>query len=256
MVAYKKFLGQSLAILFILVPGDFHLTSLQGLFGINELPYLLSLAVTYVLFLALINSLNLIDGIDGLSSGIGILTSLFFGTVFLMDNHLAYAVMSFILASSLAAFFYFNVFSKSNKIFLGDTGAMLIGLILAIFAVRFLNFESNSLFLSQSKSAPAILLCVLIIPLFDTARVVILRIIRGRSPFEADRTHIHHRLLDLSGSHLKTTAIILTVNIIFIAMGLILRNIDTELLIVITLGLATVLSFIPIYLKKGKSVAG
>ena len=253
MVAYKKFLGQSLAILFILVPGDFHLTSLQGLFGINELPYFLSLAVTYVLFLALINSLNLIDGIDGLSSGIGILTSLFFGTVFLMDNHLAYAVMSFILASSLAAFFYFNVFSKTNKIFLGDTGAMLIGLILAIFAVRFLNFESNSLFLSQSRSAPAILLCVLIIPLFDTARVVILRIFRGKSPFEADRTHIHHRLLDLSGSHLKTTAIILTVNIIFIAMGLILRNIDTELLIACTLALAILLSFIPIYLKKAKS---
>ena len=256
MVAYKKFLGQSLAILFILVPGDFHLTSLQGLFGINELPYLLSIAVTYVLFLALINSLNLIDGIDGLSSGIGILTSLFFGTVFLMDNHLAYAVMSFILASSLAGFFYYNVFSKKNKIFLGDTGAMLIGLILAIFAVRFLNFESNSLFLSQSRSAPAILLCVLIIPLFDTARVVILRIFRGRSPFEADRTHIHHRLLDLSGSHLKATAIILTVNILFIVMALILRNIDTELLIVCTLVLATMLSYIPVFLKKAKTVSG
>jgi len=256
MVAYKKFLGQSLAILFILVPGDFHLTSLQGLFGINELPYLLSIAVTYVLFLALINSFNLIDGIDGLSSGVGILTSLFFGTVFLMDNHLAYAVMSFILASSLAGFFYFNVFSKKNKIFLGDTGAMLIGLILAIFAVRFLNFESNSMFLSQSRSAPAVLLCVLIVPLFDTSRVVVLRLFRGRSPFEADRTHIHHRLLDLSKSHLKTTAIILAVNIMFIAMALILRNIDTELLIAITLVLATLLSFIPIYLKKTKSITG
>jgi len=255
MVAYKKFLGQSLAILFILVPGDFHLTSLQGLFGINELPYLLSLAVTYVLFLALINSFNLIDGIDGLSSGIGILTSLFFGTVFLMDNHLAYAVMSFILASSLAAFFYYNVFSKNNKIFLGDTGAMLIGLILAIFAVRFLNFESNSLFLSQSQSAPAVLLSVLIVPLFDTARVVILRIFRGRSPFEADRTHIHHRLLDISGSHLKATAFILTANIFFIAMALILRNINTELLILVTILMAAVLSVIPVYLKKGKSNA-
>lgn len=253
MVAYKKFLGQSLAILFILVPGDFHLTSLQGLFGINELPYILSLAVTYILFLALINSLNLIDGIDGLSSGIGILTSLFFGAVFLMDNHLAYAVMSFILASSLAAFFYYNVFSKKNKIFLGDTGAMLIGLILAIFAVRFLNFENSSLFLSQSQSAPAVLLCILIVPLFDTARVVILRIFRGRSPFEADRTHIHHRLLDISGSHLKATAIILTVNIMFIAMALILRNINTELLILITLALASLLSALPVYLKKRKS---
>jgi UDP-N-acetylmuramyl pentapeptide phosphotransferase/UDP-N-acetylglucosamine-1-phosphate transferase len=253
MVAYKKFFGQSIAILFILVPGDFHLDSLHGLFGIGELSYPVSLIVTYILFLALINSFNLIDGIDGLSSGIGIITSFFFGIVFLLDNHLAYAVMSFILASSLTAFFYYNVFSKKNKIFLGDTGAMLIGLILAIFAVRFLNYESDSLYLSQSQSAPAILLCVLIIPIFDTARVFTLRILRGRSPFSADRTHIHHRLLDLSGSHLKATSIILLVNLFFICLALILRNMDAHLLVVIALVLAATLSYIPIYLKQQKS---
>ena len=250
MVAYKKFFGQTIAVLFILVPGDFHLDSLHGLFGIEELSYPLSLIVTYIFFLALINSFNLIDGIDGLASGIGIITSLFFGTIFLLDHHMAYAVMSFILASSLCAFFYFNVFSKKNKIFLGDTGAMLIGLILAIFAVSFLNFESDTLFLSQSQSAPAILLCVLIVPIFDTARVFILRVLRSKSPFEADRTHIHHRLLDLSGSHLKATSIILLVNMIFIGLGLILRNINAELLILITLALASAFSIIPVYLKR------
>ncbi len=254
LVAYKKFLGQAVAILFILVPGDFHLTSLHGLFGIGELSYPVSLIITFVLFLALINSFNLIDGIDGLASGIGILTSLFFGIVFLLDHHMAYAVMSFILASSLIAFFIFNVFGKENKIFLGDTGAMLVGLILAIFAVRFLNFESDALYLSQSHSAPAILLCVLIVPIFDTARVFFLRILRGKSPFEADRTHIHHRLLDLSGSHLKATTIILLVNMVFIALALIFRNINTEVLILSALALAAIFSYIPIYLKKRKSV--
>jgi len=253
MVAYKKFFGQTVAVLFILVPGDFHLTSLHGLFGIEELSYPLSLIFTYIFFLALINSFNLIDGIDGLASGVGFLTSLFFGIVFLLDNHLAYAVMSFILSSSLLAFFYFNVFSKENKIFLGDTGAMLIGLILAIFAVVFLNFESDALFLSQSQSSPAVLLCVLIIPIFDTARVFILRILRGKSPFEADRTHIHHRLLDLSGTHLKATGIILLVNVIFVAMALLLRNINTELLFLIALALASIFSYIPVYLEKVKS---
>jgi len=253
MAAYKKFIGQTVAILFILIPGDFHLASLQGLFGLYELPYLVSLLITYILFLALINSFNLIDGIDGLASSVGILSSTFFGIAFLLGNHLAYAVMSFILSSSLTAFFYFNVFSKKNKIFLGDTGAMLIGLILAIFAVRFLNFESNTIMLIKSQSSPAILLAVLIVPLFDTARVFILRIVRGKSPFEADRTHIHHRLLDLEGSHLKTTAIILFANIILIAIALIFRNINTELLITIILALAALLSFIPVYLKKEKS---
>ena len=253
MVAYKKFFGQTIAVMFILIPGDFHLDSLHGIFGIGELSYPVSLIVTYVLFMALINSFNLIDGIDGLSSGIGIITSLFFGIVFLLDNHLAYAVMSFILASSLTAFFYYNVFSKKNKIFLGDTGAMLIGLILAIFAVRFLNFESDSLYLSQSQTAPAVLLCVLIVPLFDTARVFILRILRGKSPFEADRTHIHHRLLDLSGSHLRATSIILLINLVFISLGLVLRNMNAELLVLIALVLASILSIIPIYLKRRKS---
>jgi len=255
MVAYKKFLGQSIAVLFILVPGDFHLASLHGLLGINELSYLWSLAITYVLFMTLINSFNLIDGIDGLASGIGILTSVFFGIVFLLGNHLAYAVMSFILASSLISFFYFNVFSKKNKIFLGDTGAMLIGLILAIFAVRFLNFESDSVILSKSQAAPAVLLCVLIVPIFDTARVFILRILRGKSPFEADRTHIHHRLLDLSGSHLKATTVILLVNVLFIGIALIFRNINTELLILISLALAAALSFIPVYLKRNSKTS-
>jgi UDP-N-acetylmuramyl pentapeptide phosphotransferase/UDP-N-acetylglucosamine-1-phosphate transferase len=253
LVAYKKFLGQALAILLILVPGDFHLSSLHGLFGIEELSYPLSLIISFILFVALINSFNLVDGIDGLASGIGFLTSMFFGIVFVMDHHVAYAVMSFILSSTLLAFFYYNVFSKEYKIFLGDTGAMLIGLILAIFAVRFLNFESNSSFLSTSQSAPAILLCVLIIPLFDTARVFILRILRGRSPFKADRTHIHHRLLELSGSHLKTTSIILSINLLFIAIALFLRNINTELLILIALVLAAMLSYIPVHLKGWKS---
>lgn len=255
MVAYKKFLGQSVAILFILIPGDFHLTSLHGLFGIDELSYGLSLVITFILALVLINSFNLIDGIDGLASGIGILTSIFFGIVFLKDNHLAYAVMTFILSSSLLAFFYFNVFSKKNKIFLGDTGAMLIGLLLAIFAIRFLNFENCSLLSNESQSALAILLSVLIVPVFDTTRVFILRILRGKSPFEADRTHIHHRLLDLSGSHIKTTVIILSVNVIFIAIALIFRNINTVLLILIILVLAAVLSYIPVYLRNRKSAS-
>lgn len=257
MVAYKKFFGQTIAVLFILIPGDFHLNSLYGLFGIHELGYLVSILVTYTLFMALINSFNLIDGIDGLSSGVGIITSVFFGIMFLLGSHIAYAVMSFILASSLIAFFYYNVFSKENKIFLGDTGAMLIGLILAIFAVRFLNFERDIPFLSNSQSATAVLLCVLIVPIFDTGRVFVLRILRGKSPFEADRTHIHHRLLDLSRSHLKATSIILSVNLIFILIALIFRNISAELLILIALTLASAFSYIPVFLiGKKQSQSG
>jgi UDP-GlcNAc:undecaprenyl-phosphate GlcNAc-1-phosphate transferase len=250
MVAYKKFVGQFIAIMFILVPGDFHLSSLHGLFGIEELSYAVSLPLTFILFLALINSFNLIDGIDGLASGVGIITSLFFGIGFLLNHHMSYAIMSFILASSLIAFFYYNVFGKTNKIFLGDTGSMLIGYLLAIFAVRFLNFEQGQTVFDEDLSTPAVILCVLILPLFDTARVFVLRIVRGKSPFKADRSHLHHRLLDISGSHIKATSIILFVNLLFIGIALIFRNIGNELLLLIALVLASLLSFIPIYIIK------
>lgn len=253
MVAYKKFIGQVIAILILMVPGDFHLSSLHGLFGIEELSYALSLPLTFILFLALINSFNLIDGIDGLSSGVGIITSLFFGIGFLLNNHMSYAIMSFILATSLIAFFIYNVFGKENKIFLGDTGSMLIGYLLSIFAVRFLNFEHSTTVFDPDLSTPAVMLCVLIVPLFDTARVFMLRLLRGKSPFAADRSHIHHRLLDISGSHIKATSIILSVNLLFIAIALLLRNIGNELLILTALSLASLLSFIPIYIIRNRT---
>jgi UDP-N-acetylmuramyl pentapeptide phosphotransferase/UDP-N-acetylglucosamine-1-phosphate transferase len=253
MVAYKKFLGQVIAIMLIIVPGDFHLVSLHGLLGIEELSYALSIPLTFILFLALINSFNLIDGIDGLSSGVGIITSLFFGIGFLLNHHMSYAIMSFILATSLIAFFIYNVFGKENKIFLGDTGSMMIGYLLSIFAVRFLNFENATTVFDPDLSTPAVMLCVLIVPLFDTARVFVLRLLRGKSPFAADRSHIHHRLLDISGSHIKATSIILSVNLIFIAIALIFRNIGNELLILIALVLASLLSFIPIYIIRNRT---
>jgi len=248
--AYKKFIGQFLASLIILVPGDLYLHSLHGLFGIYELPYFSSIVISCILFLALINSFNLIDGIDGLASGLGILASLFFGIVFLKDGPLAYAIMSFILASSLLTFFYFNVFGKKNKIFLGDTGSMLIGLLLAILAIKFLNIENSVLQIHQNNTAPAILLSVLIVPLFDTGRVMLVRISQGKSPFVADRIHIQHHMLQLSGSHLSATMMILTTNVLIVAMPLIFRNLSGEELILMTLALATALFNIPIFINK------
>jgi UDP-N-acetylmuramyl pentapeptide phosphotransferase/UDP-N-acetylglucosamine-1-phosphate transferase len=248
--AYQKFIGQSLATLIILVPGDLYLHSLQGLFGIYEMPHVAGIVITFILFLALINSFNLIDGIDGLASGIGILTSLFFGIVFLLNGPLVYAIMSFILCSSLLAFFYFNVFSKKNKIFLGDSGSMLIGLLVSILAIKFLNMEKSTLLFHQNNSSAAVLLAVLIIPVFDTARVFVVRISQGKSPFEADRIHIHHHMLLLSGSHLAATLKILSSNVLFLSMPFLFRNLSGEELTLLILALATALFNIPVYINK------
>ncbi len=250
--AYQKFIGQSLAALIILVPGNLYLHSLHGLFGIYDLPYIPGVIITFFLFLALINSFNLIDGIDGLASGLGILASLFFGIVFLKDGSLVYAVMSFILSSSLLAFFYFNVFGKKNKIFLGDTGSMLIGLLLSILAIKFLNMENSALFFHQNNTAPAVLLSVLIIPLFDTARVVAVRLSQGKSPFAADKIHIQHHMLLLSGSHLAASLKILCANMLFIAIPFIFKNLNGEELTLMILALATALFNIPVFINKLK----
>lgn len=247
---YQKLIGQILSALIIILPGDFYLHNLHGLFGIHELSFIPGILLSLLLFLALINSLNLIDGIDGLASGIGILASLFFGVVFLIDGPLAYAIMSFIVAASLLAFFYFNVFSKKNKIFMGDTGSMLIGLLLTILTIKFLNLGHSTLFVHQNHSAPAVWLSVLIIPLFDTARVMVLRLSQGKSPFAADRTHIHHHVLRLSGNHLTATLLILSVNVIFIALPFLFRNMPGEVLTLMILAMAAVLFNIPVYLNK------
>jgi UDP-GlcNAc:undecaprenyl-phosphate/decaprenyl-phosphate GlcNAc-1-phosphate transferase len=247
--AWQKLLGQSLAAFFIIVPGSLHLSSLYGLFGIDELSYLGSLAITGILFLTLINSFNLIDGIDGLASGIGILASLFFGFSFLQNGVLAFAIMSFVMTASLLAFYYFNVFGKKNKIFLGDNGSMLVGLLLSIFAVRFLNMENSQLFSHPIQSAPTILLCVFIVPIYDTARVMVVRILQGRSPFEADRMHIHHQVLHLQRSHLKASLTILGINGVFILLPFLFSDIDAEEMILTTLALATLLFHIPVYLN-------
>ena len=138
---YKKLAGQIFAIVLIAVFAGIRITSLYGLFHIGQLPYVASILLTVFVFIVIINGFNLIDGIDGLATGIGILTSSIFGIWFLINGHMACTILSFSFVGTLTAFFYFNVFSKTNKIFLGDTGSMIIGFVMGVMACRFLQLE-------------------------------------------------------------------------------------------------------------------
>lgn len=246
----KKLLGQLTASFFVIVPGNIRLTDLHGILGITEIGYPVSLVLTFIIFMVLINSFNLVDGIDGLASGIGILCSILFGLWFLVSGHVSYSVFSFAMVGSLAAFFWFNVFGKENKIFLGDTGSMLIGLLVAVFIVRFLEFEKSVSGIAAIQSAPAVALSVIIVPFFDAIRVFVLRVFRGSNPFRADKNHIHHRLLKLAGSHIEVTLTILLVNVLLIVLGYSLRGLGNELLILLLIALASVFSLIPVYLIR------
>ena len=209
--------------------------------------------IAVFVFIVIINGLNLIDGIDGLASGIGILTSTVFGIWFWMTGNIGYAIFSFSFVGTLAAFFRFNVFSKTNKIFLGDTGSLLTGFVVGVLACRFLQLELVAQGTTFIISAPTVVCGILIVPLFDSLRVFILRIKQGKSPFKADRQHIHHRLLQLGCSHLQATLILISVNLFFIVLSYLLRGIGIIWLMCVILGLASLMSQILFIYAKERS---
>jgi UDP-GlcNAc:undecaprenyl-phosphate GlcNAc-1-phosphate transferase len=210
------------------------------------------LIFTVFTLIVIINGINLIDGIDGLASGIGILASFVLGTWFYVTGNIACTVMCSALAGALIVFFIFNVFGQKNKIFLGDTGSLIIGMVLGVLTVRFLELEPSAHGIASIYTAPAFAISLFILPFFDTLRVLIIRMKQGKSPFKADRQHIHHRLLELGFSHLQSTLILLSVNLVFIAICYYLQAIGNILLIVIQFVIATLLSYLLLQKVKKK----
>ncbi len=252
---YKKLAGQIFAIVLIAVFADIRINSLYGLFGISQIPYIPSILLTVFVFIVIINGFNLIDGIDGLASGIGILISAVFGIWFAVSGHYACAIMSFSFVGALMSFFWFNVFSKENKIFLGDTGSMLTGFVIGILACRMLRFDLSAPGTAYFESAPAVVFGVLVVPLFDSLRVFSLRVKQGRSPFKADRQHLHHRLLETGCTHLQATLIMIAVNVFFIILSFALQNIGIIWLMVVILGLASLMSYVLVLQARKKKKA-
>ncbi|HEX7584751.1 MAG TPA: MraY family glycosyltransferase, partial [Prolixibacteraceae bacterium] len=169
--ARKKLLVQLSTAIMLIVLGNFRFTNLQGTFGLYEISYPVSFALTLFIMIALINAFNLIDGIDGLASGISILISMVFGTWFLLSGHYEYGITCFSLAGSLIAFFIYNVFGKKHKIFMGDTGSLILGVIMVILVIKFNEFNINQLAPYAIRNAPVVSIGILIIPVIDTLRV-------------------------------------------------------------------------------------
>lgn len=246
----KKLYGQILAAVIIVLVGDIRFTSLHGFMGIYSINYLTSILLTIFVIVVLTNAFNLIDGIDGLASGIGMLVSLTFGTWFYLAGFHNYAILSSAMLGSLIAFFGFNVFGKSNKIFMGDTGSLILGLVMSVLVIKF--NEANLIYKGQFsiESAPAVSFGILIVPLFDTIRVFLIRIMRGQSPFHPDKNHLHHRVLKLGFNHLESTSVISVANVFFIVIVLTCQSAGLISLMVLVLSLATILSVITEVLIK------
>ena len=251
--AAKKFIGQLVAAGIIIKFGGVQLSNMHGFLGITTIPYLASIILTLFTIIVIINSFNLIDGIDGLAGSLGLLTSLVFGLYFFYAGQLLYGVMALSLAGSLVGFLIYN-FSPA-KIFMGDTGSLLIGLINSILVVKFINIAGSPVGKFPLEAAPAIGFAILIVPLFDTLRVFAFRILSRRSPFSPDRTHVHHFLLEKGYSHKKITLLCVACNIGLILMAFFLRSYGTTVVVFsMLITSCSLISFVYYSRPKAKSI--
>jgi UDP-N-acetylmuramyl pentapeptide phosphotransferase/UDP-N-acetylglucosamine-1-phosphate transferase len=245
----KKFYGQLISAIIIVLFAEIRVTNLFGIFGIYEIPYWFSILFSLFTILTIVNAFNLIDGIDGLAAGIGAIASFAFGLWFYNYNQISLCILSFTLFSSLLAFLVYN-FSPAN-IFMGDTGSLIIGLILSVLAINFIQLSfASPPYAFPFRSSPAMAIAILIIPLFDTLRIFILRVLNKRSPFKADRNHMHHLLLDLGLSHRGVSLTLYCVNIFFIMTALMLRDISSLVLLIVLSFMAGAFSVIPYLIRK------
>ena len=218
----SKFVIQIIAASLIPLSGLW-INNLYGLFGIDELTPWLGIPFTILLTVFIVNAINLIDGIDGLASGLSSISLLTLGSLYLYYDQWIYAMLAFSTLGVLLPFFYYNVFGKVNrckKIFMGDTGSLTLGYILAFLAIAYAN--NNPERAPYSEGAIVVAFSTLIVPMFDVIRVILVRVRNHKGLFEADRNHIHHKFLDMGFSTRKAMIYILAMALFFSCLNIIL----------------------------------
>ena len=231
--ALKKFFGQLAAAAILIHLADIRIESMHGVLGLGILPEPLSYIVSYITIIVVVNAYNLIDGVDGLAGSLGVLATSIFGVYFFMADLPVYSLMAFGMAGSLLAFLVFNF--NPAKIFMGDSGSLLLGLVNAILVIKFIGVADSAAAKVPIASTVAVAFSILVVPLLDTLRVFSIRIAKGRSPFIPDRTHIHHLLLDRGLNHRYVTVSCVGLNISFIVMSYFGRAMGSNLLLLIML---------------------
>ena len=210
-----KIIGQIIATLMLFFSTDLKITTLDGFLNITDIPYWTSVFISCAIVMAIVNSYNLIDGINGSASMVGMVIFSGFAYVFYDAEMYYYFLLSILCIGFLLAFLRYNL-SNKKRVFMGDTGSMIVGFILAVLAIKFFALDTTSL--ESAVINPAnkvwVLLSIIFIPFFDTTRVFTTRIIRHGKPFKADRSHIHHVFIDyLKLSHAKASILLASINL-------------------------------------------
>lgn len=242
--AFKKFFVQILAAGIVVFMGDIRITSFQGILGIHELPMGLSYAFSFLVIIGLTNSINLIDGLDGLAGSIIVVILTTFGFYFYLyggENFKPFAYVAFSLVGGMVGFLRYNFYKAT--IFMGDTGSLISGFVIAVLTIQFVEMKAI-------VTAPSIGIAILFVPMFDTLRVFSLRLIKGVSPFAPDKNHIHHILIDCGLSQVATVITLIVINIATIIFVSVLKSYSNHVLLIVIAAQSFVLVVVLEFLKR------
>lgn len=237
----KKFLGQLMAASVLIIFTDVRILGLSGIFGITVLPYWVSVIFTLFVYILIINAYNLIDGVDGLAGSLALFACGAFTYLFLEIENISLSTIAVATIGSLIPFLRLN-FARKRKIFMGDTGSMIIGFLVSFFVISFIcdaQTYKTSIFYN---SAPVLALAIVFFPLLDTLRIFFIRaVIHKRSPFSADQNHLHHNLLKLGYSHMQITSCVVIINAVLFVILLLFKDFNIHLQLVLLLVIGTLL---------------
>lgn len=238
-----RFLVELMVVWLLMHFGEIYINDLHGLWGVHEIPFWVAAPLSMIAGVGIINAVNLIDGIDGYASGYGIVACLLFARVFYASDAALPAGCMFILAGALLPFFLHNLFGKKSKMFIGDGGSLMLGatMMVAVFGVLDKSSPCSALADESGMGLVAFTLAVLNIPVFDTLRVMTMRMLRGNSPFNPDKTHLHHLFIEMGYSHVATAGSLLLLNFLSVVIWWVSWKLgaspDVQFYIVVALGL-------------------
>ncbi|MEL6656574.1 MAG: MraY family glycosyltransferase [Bacteroidota bacterium] len=256
--AQKKLVAQLMTAILIVYFADIRLESLHGMFSWEgDMPYWLSMLLSVFTILVVTNAFNLIDGINGLAASLAALAAGCMGLWFAAVGEIAQAVLAFSCLGALVAFLRFNLLPPA-KIFMGDTGSLVIGTVMSVLALEFIE-TNGALYATHPlhfEAAAVVTMTIISVPLFDTLRVFITRIIKGRSPFKPDRRHIHHLLIDSGCSHLQATGILFCFQVgLIVVVYMLHAEVEQHLLLLLLLSIILTATYFLYRAAKRKKVA-
>lgn len=216
----SRFVIEICTLLGLIFASDCCVDSLHGLWGVGDISWWVAVPCTVFGGVGIVNAVNMIDGVNGLSSGLCITYCVLFGIVFSLVGDMVNAMLAFVMGAALLPFFLHNVFGMRSKMFIGDAGTMVMGMLMTWFTISVLNRGSN---VAERLYAPnanliAMSLAILSVPVFDTIRVMFMRIFKRQSPFHPDKTHLHHVFINVGVSHVVTALFEIGINLIIVGI--------------------------------------